>query len=176
VLAETLEPRKNQGNRILMVNRNMWFHKPGLSKPAPIAQRQKLVGTASYGDVAATNYAEDYRASRLADELVDGERCLVFDLAAKTHDVTYDRIVYWVSQARGVAVKADYYTVSGKKFKSARMEHENRLESGDGGARAFISKMVIQDELVAGNRTTLSFSAPDVREIPDRVFSVNLMR
>jgi len=47
VLATSLFPAKDKGNKILLVSGNMWFHRPGLSKPVPISQRQKLVGMAS---------------------------------------------------------------------------------------------------------------------------------
>lgn len=62
-----LSPPKSKGNKLLMTNNNMWFYKPGLSKPIAIAQRQKLIGLASYGDIASTNYAEDYEAALLSD-------------------------------------------------------------------------------------------------------------
>ena len=57
ILAETLAPPKSKGNKILMLLGNMWFYKPGLSKPVPISRRQRLLGNAVYGDIAATNYA-----------------------------------------------------------------------------------------------------------------------
>jgi len=57
VLAETVSPPKLKGRKILMIDRNMWFIKPGLRKPVPISPRQKLMGGASNGDLASTNYS-----------------------------------------------------------------------------------------------------------------------
>lgn len=112
LLAESTAPPKDKGKRLLMVNGNMWFDRPGLSKPVPIAQRQRLLGQAAYGDIAATNYADDYDATLLPDEVVDGESCHVFDLTANSGKATYDRIRYWVSKSRRVGVKAHYFTAS----------------------------------------------------------------
>jgi outer membrane lipoprotein-sorting protein len=174
-LAESLYPSKDKGNKILMVNGNMWFYKPGLSKPVPIARRQKLLGTAAYGDIASTNYDEDYEADPLPDDRVDGESCYVFSLKAKTSKATYDRIKYWIRKRDVVGVKAEYFTVSGKKFKSATMEYQNSVMV-DGNARPFISKIDIRDELMVNGQTILSFTDTQIGRIPDYVFNINLLR
>lgn len=174
ILAENLAPPKDRGNKILMVNGNMWFHKPGLSKAVPISQRQRLMGNAAYGDIAATNYANDYNAALLEEESVNGEACYVFDLKAKDNRAAYDRIKYWISKARVVGIKAEYFTVSGKKFKSATMESANTVRL-DGEVRPFISKITIYDELLSSNVTTLNLTKPTFRKLATYIFDVNLL-
>src|SRR5512143_1126639 len=95
-VAETLEPARFKGSRILQVQRNMWLTKPGLSKPIPISPRQRMSGQASNGDIAATNYAGDYDAVLSGTETLGGEQCYVLDLSAKQNRATYDRVRYWV--------------------------------------------------------------------------------
>ena len=175
IIAQTIAPPKNKGNKILMLKGNMWFYKPDLSKPTPISQRQKLSGNAAYGDIAATNYAEDYEPTALPDEVLNDEDCYVFSLAAKSKKTTYDKITYWVSRKRLVGVKADYDTVSGKKFKSSTMEYNCEVDGEDGKKQAFISKMVIADAITAGNQTTMTFANPVFKEIPSSVFDLNLL-
>jgi outer membrane lipoprotein-sorting protein len=174
ILAENLAPPKDRGNKILMVNGNMWFHKPGLSKAVPISQRQRLMGNAAYGDIAATNYAEDYEATSLEEQSVNGEICYVFDLKAKDNRAAYDRIKYWISNKRVVGVKAEYFTASGKKFKSANMENANTVKI-DGEVRPFISKIIIYDDLLTSNVTTLNLTKPTFRKLGRYVFDVNLL-
>lgn len=168
-----IAPPKSKGQKLLMLDNNMWFHKPGLSKPIPISLRQKLMGQASYGDVASTNYAEDYDATRLPDETVDGVECYVFDLKARNSKTTYDRIVYWVDKKRMVGVKADYYTLSGKRFKSANMQYGSTVTI-NGEARPFISEIAIYEELMSGDVTTLSMTKPKLAPLPDFIFNINL--
>ncbi|ACO79116.1 hypothetical protein AvCA_29490 [Azotobacter vinelandii CA] len=168
-----IAPPKSKGQKLLMLDSNMWFHKPGLSKPIPISLRQKLMGQASYGDVASTNYAEDYDATLLPDETVEGVDCYVFDLKARNSKTTYDRIVYWVDKERLVGVKADYYTLSGKRFKSANMQYGSTV-SINGEARPFISEIAIYEELMSGDVTTLSMSKPKLAPLPDFIFNINL--
>ena len=173
-LATLIAPPKVKGQKVLMVDHNMWFTKPGLTKPVPVSPRQKLVGGASYGDIAATNYADDYEATPLDDEMVNGEGCYVFDLKAITKKATYDRIKYWISKERLVGVKAEYYTVSGKMLKSAVFENENQIELRD-KPHPFISRMIITDALVNTNVTTMTFSKPELVRVPPSTFDLNLL-
>jgi len=173
-LAEFTSPRKVKGRKLLMKDRNMWFIKPGLRKPVPISPRQKLIGGAANGDIASTDYAGDYDAVLLGEEKIDDQLCYLFELTAIDGKVTYDRIHYWVSKDRNVAVKADFYTVSGKLFKSARFEHENWINV-NGEKLPFVSRMIISNALVEDDVTTMTYSAVVVKPIPLAAFNLNLL-
>ena len=99
-LIDTLEPGNLKGQKLLMQDRNMWFAKPGLSKPVPISPRQKLMGDASNGDIAATNYSADYKIVAAEEGKVNNEDCMVLNLQAADKRATYDRIKYWISKKR----------------------------------------------------------------------------
>ncbi len=175
LLAETLSPSRYKGNKILMVTGNMWFYKPGLSKPVPISRRQKLLGEASYGDISSTNYANDYTIEKVSDDLIDNEACWLFELQSNTKENTYDRIRYWVAKEREVGIKAEYFTVSGKRIKIATMDYENTVEN-DGRPSLFISKITIADDIYSGQQTVLDLSEPELKEIPEYYFNVNFLR
>lgn len=173
--ATTLAPAKNKGNQLLMLKGHMWFYRPGLSKPVPISKRQKLMGNAAYGDITSTDYANNYTATLIGEEAIDGELCYRFHLKSLDKNATYDAIDYWVSKRRLVGVKADYFTVSGKRFKTARMDYGNRVVI-DGKSRSFISSTTITDELLTSDVTTLRFGKTHVDSLPDSIFNLNLMR
>lgn len=173
-LAKFVSPARVKGRKLLMLDRNMWFIKPGLRKPVPISPRQKLMGGASYGDIASTNYAGDYAATFIAKEAINGEPCYLFDLVATLKKSTYARIRYWISEGRLVGVKSDFYSVSGKLFKSATFEYDNRIAI-DGAPHLFVSKMTISDALAEENVTTLSYSKIKLKNIPDSTFNLNLL-
>ena len=175
ILSQSLAPPKYKGNKILMIRGNMWFHRPGLSKPVPVSRRQRLLGNAAYGDIAATNYAADYASTLVGEMTVNGEICYVYILQSKEKNTTYDRIKYWISKERLVGIKAEYYTVSKKMFKSAVMEYRNHVTI-DGAQRLFISKMIIYDELLTDDTTTLNFSRPNLQALPDYIFDLNFLR
>jgi hypothetical protein len=111
----------------------------------------------------------------LADDEVKGEVCYVFDLKSKDTKTTYDRIKYWIAKDRVVGVKAEYFTVSGKQFKSSTMEYTHTIEIA-GQARPFISRIVIYDELMSNDITTLVLRHPRLQSLPAYVFDLNILK
>ncbi|MBU1424011.1 MAG: outer membrane lipoprotein-sorting protein [Gammaproteobacteria bacterium] len=173
-VAETQEPIRFKGSKILQVERNMWMTRPGLSKPIPISPRQRMSGQASNGDIAATNYAGDYDAELSGTEAVDGEECYVLSLSAKHKRTTYDKIRYWVSVKRVVGLKAEFFSVSGKLLKTATFKYGNTIE--DQGKRIpFISKMTIRDALIDAE-TTMEFGTVKVKKIRPSEFDLGQMQ
>ena len=173
-LAEFTSPPKVKGRKLLMIDRNMWFVKPGLRKPVPISPRQKLIGGASNGDIASTNYAGDYKVTNASEELVNEESCYLYDLTATNKKATYDRIKYWISKKRLVGVKADFFTVSGKMFKSATFEYDNSIMVQD-RARSFVSKTVITNAVIKEDITTMIYRNVKIKRIPYSAFNLNLL-
>lgn len=170
-LAETREPARFKGSKLLQVDRNMWMSRPGLRKPIPISPRQKLSGQAAQGDIASTNYAIDYQGKLLREDVVNGEACYVLELTAINKFCTYDRITYWVSKQRLVGVKADFISLSGKLLKSATFEYANQI-AHEGKTFPFVSKMTIKDALTPAE-TTLVYSDVHVTELARAEFDVN---
>jgi len=173
-LAEFLEPSNVRGEKMLMLDRNMWFTKPGLSKPVPISPRQKLLGGAANGDIASTNYAGDYKVVHEASDVLNGEACYLFDLEAIDKKATYDRIKYWISKERIIGLKAEFYTVSGKLFKSATFEYENHTNVG-GDVRPLVSRMIITSAVIKEDITTMRYRKIVFRPVPDSTFNLNLL-
>lgn len=173
-LADTLAPANVKGQKLLMQDRNMWFAKPELSKAVPISPRQKLMGTAANGDIASTNYAGDYKITNIEDGQYNDEECVVMDLHAVDSRATYDRIRYWVSKERIVGVKAEFYTVSGKMFKTATFEYKNSVTIND-NQREFISRMTINSAIIKDDITVIKYSKPVLKKVPDAVFNLNLL-
>lgn len=169
-VAETTYPPRASGGRLLQRGRNMWYGRPDLQKPVSISSRQKMMGPAANGDIASTNYRNDYDATLLREDEFGGERVHVLELVARSRFVTYDRIIYWVSQERLVPVKAEFYTVSGKLFKTAVFETANTLEFG-GARHPFVSRMTIRDEIVPDNVSVLEYSGIRAQEFPMGTFS-----
>jgi hypothetical protein len=162
-VADTLEPSRFKGSKLLQVGRNMWLTRPGLSKPIPISPRQRMSGQASNGDIAATNYAKDYEAQLGQQETVDGETCFVLDLKAKHNRATYDKVRYWVSVKRNVGVKAEFYSVSGKLLKTASFDYGNTIQY-EGQRTPFVSRMTIHDALIDAE-TVMEFGTVKVQKV-----------
>ncbi len=167
-LAETLEPLRSKGARMLQVERNMWLTKPGLKKPIPISPRQRLTGQAAIGDIAATNYVRDYTPTLLREEKINGETCYLLELTATSRQATYDKLRYWISASSNLGVQAEFNSLSGKKLKSAVFEYGNRVNV-QGRVIPFVSRMVISDALTDA-KTTLDYSHITVKPIAPSEF------
>ncbi len=175
MVAETLAPPRQKQHKLLLVKNNMWFYKPGLSKPVPVSLRQKLTGQAANGDIASTNYAKDYEILSTSAAEHNGEACTLYELKATSKSVSYARIHYWVSKERHVGLRADYYNASGsKRLKTATMRYENEVEL-EGQHRPFISEMEIADTATSDTVTRLSFSKPKLGKISPRAFNLQAL-
>ncbi|MFH2092237.1 MAG: outer membrane lipoprotein-sorting protein [Pseudomonadota bacterium] len=173
-LAEYQSPANVKGRKLLMKDRNMWFIKPGLSKPVPISPRQKLLGRASNGDIASTNYAGDYTIENFTEKTLGQDRCTVFELKAKNKNLTYDRIRYWVSQTTKTGLKAEFFTLSGKLFKTAVFEYDHKIFL-NGQERPFVSKMTITGAVVETEKTVMAYSRIRLRDIRASAFNLDLL-
>lgn len=173
-LATYQSPSNIKGRKLLMKDRNMWFIKPGLSKPVPISPRQKLLGGASNGDIASTNYAGDYTIENFSEEILGNDPCVVYELKANNKNVTYDRIRYWVSQKTRTGLKAEFFTLSGKMFKTARFEYDHKVAL-NGQERPFVSKMTITGTVVETEKTVMVYSNIRIKDISASAFNLELL-
>jgi hypothetical protein len=173
-LARFTSPANMNDRMVLMVDRNMWFIRSGLKKPVSLSPRQKLLGDAANGDIASTNYVDDYHGVLLGEETVGSEPCYVLDLKAANKNVTYDRIKYWVSKERLVGVQAEFYTLSRKLFKTAAFKYANRIRVNEEEV-PFVSELVIRDAIQKDRVTTMTYGKIKVEPIPDSTFNLNLL-
>lgn len=165
-------PSRNKGEVFLFNDRNMWFFKPSLKKPVAISARQKLTGQAANGDIASTHYARDYTPTLEKSETINGEKIHVLHLKAKSNNLTYDQIRYWISEKSKLAIKAEFLTLQGAVFKSATMEYNNKL-SLNGKSIPFISKLNIQDAKFKENQSSIIYQEPKIQTFSPSVFNVN---
>jgi hypothetical protein len=173
-LATTTFPPRMKRAKLLQVERNMWYGRPDLRKPVSISSRQRMSGQAVNGDIAATNYYGEYTPTLLREEKVGEEDTYVLDLIAKNKWVTYDHIVYWVSKKRLVAVKSEFYTVSGKLLKTATFEHGNTIVY-DNRKIPFVSRIEIHDAINKNNVSILEYTDVKVRKLTAADFHISVL-
>lgn len=114
------EPASAKGQEMLRAGENLWVYMPNLKRALRIASRESFQGgDFNNGDVLRVNYAADYTA-RLVPS--DDAALWALELAARTSEATYDRVKLWMSRAKKLPVKAEYYAASGKLLRSATFE------------------------------------------------------
>ncbi len=169
---EAVAPPKNKGEVFIFNDRNMWFYKPSLKKPVSISPRQKLSGQAANGDIASTHYARDYDPTLEKTETIGGEKFHVLMLKAKTKNLTYDQIRYWISDKTKLAMKCEFLTLQGKPFKIGILEYKNKL-SVQGKSIAFVSQLTISDAKFPENKSVMQYSSPKISAHSNSIFNVN---
>ena len=171
---EALAPPRNKGEIYLFNDRNMWFYKPSLKKPVAISSRQKLTGQAANGDIASTHYARDYSATLEKTEVLNGSKHHVLLLKAKTNNMTYDQIRYWINDRTKLASKAEFLTLQGQVFKVGEMEYQNTIQIS-GKKAPFVSRLTISDAKFKDNKSVIEYLDPHLEDHSAQIFNVNRM-
>jgi hypothetical protein len=159
---------KNRGRKFIINADKTWLIVPNASRPVAITARQRLIGGASFADVARLRLSKDY-ASELRDQTEPcGEPprpCQVLDIRATTKTAPYSTGILWIDE-QGLVRQAVYALASGKAAREARFEYRQ----GDG--QATLSKAVIVD-LLSGEQaltTTLEYLRYRKVSMPDELF------
>lgn len=165
-LTEQTEPERARGRKLLMKDYDIWLYTQNIKKPLRISLEQKLTGEVSNGDIARTNYAEDYDATLISVEKRGANEFYKLDLKAKNKKVTYGRIEYFVSKKDYIPMEATFFALSGKPLKRATFSEFKPIQ---GMSRS--TKMVITDYLQKEKVNTLIFSDHKSEKFDDSLFN-----
>jgi hypothetical protein len=165
-LTNQIEPERARGRKLLMKDYDIWLYTPNIKRPIRISLEQKLTGEVANGDVARTNYAEDYDATILATEKKGADDVYKLELKAKNKKVTYGRIEYIVAKKDYMPIEATFYALSGKPLKSAEFSDFKQIQ---GSSRA--TKMTIRDYLQKAKYSILVFSDHKPQKFDESLFN-----
>lgn len=165
-LTEQTEPERARGRKLLMNDYDIWLYTKNIKKPLRISLEQKLTGEVANGDIARTNYAEDYDATILGVEKRGNNEFYKLELKAKNKKVTYGRIEYYVSKKDFIPMEATFFALSGKPLKRATFSDFKPIQ---GLSRS--TKMVITDYLQKEKVNTLIFSDHRPEKFDDSLFN-----
>jgi hypothetical protein len=172
VIAEATFPPKNKSDTLLFNAQKLWFFKPGLKKPVAFSKRQRLSGIASNGDIAASNYVQDYTAKLTGEDKTLSEPTWVIELTAKTEDATYDRIRYWITKKKHLGIQALILSAQGKPLKKITVKYDNMIKTAKGEI-PFMSKMVIEDVTFPDKKSTMFYETPVAAKLSPAIFNIN---
>lgn len=166
-----LAPARYVGRSLLNIDRDLWIYLPDAGKPVRIPLSQRLTGQVANGDIARIDYAGDYVAVLTGSASVDGTECHVLDLKARTKDVTYEAIRYWVSKELFRPVRAEFYAGTGTLLKTGTFGEWKRL-----GGQTIATQLTLVDAIRKDRRSVLEFSDLKVRDLPDKYFTRAYMK
>ena len=151
---------KQTGRKILTVGDKVWLIVPGASRPVPVSKSQRLMGAASFGDIARLRFADEYEGT-----LRPGDGDFVLDLTAKRKGAAYPAAVLWIGRADGLARRLRLSLASKKEAKEVTF-------TGYGDDRR-LHTMEIRDLLAAGgeNVTSLVFESYEPKALDPAIFT-----
>ena len=160
---------KQKGRKILTVGDRVWLIVPGASHPIPVSKSQRLMGAASFGDIARLRFAAEYEATlRPGEQPVarDGGEtpCRVLDLKAVRAGSAYPTAAMWTGWDDGLVRRLRLALASGKEAKDVLFTAYDE--------KSRIATMEIRDLLVADgkNVTALVFESYEPRALDSGTF------
>ncbi len=160
----------NDGRKALTVGPKMWLIVPGTEHPVPITANQRLMGGASFGDVAQMRFAEDFDAAlRSGTETVGERECRVIDLTAKARNAPYPRAILWLdAEGERLPRKLVLFLPSGREAREVAFTKFRRVRD-----RTVVAEMEIRDLLgpKAATLTRLEYLEIQPARIDDQVFT-----
>ncbi len=151
-LVETKSPERLRGRKLLMKKQELWMFLPTLKKPTRVGFEQRLTGEVSNGDLARTNFADDYKPRFLADDIINQKPCYKLLLTATNKDVAYRKIVYWVEKKSFFPIQVNFYAISGKLLKTGKYSEIKLVLD-----KKRVTQLIIQDALQEKKQSRLNY-------------------
>lgn len=170
-LVRFVAPPRSVGRSLLALGRDLWIYLPDAGKPVRIPFSQRLVGQVANGDIARADYAGDYDVTLIGDEAVGGVACHVLELRARSKEVTYAAVKYWVSKEGRRPVKAEFYAGTGTLLKTGVFANFKEV-----AGRVLATRLTLVDAIRKDRTSVLDYGEITVRELAERYFDKNFMK
>lgn len=160
---------KNNGRKVLSNGDRMWLLVPGSTNPVPITANQRLLGGASFGDVARLRFSEDFTARATGEtETAAGRSCVVLELAAKSPKVSFPRVLLSVDEREKVPCRVRFFLASGKEVRAVTFT-KFRQKAG----KTVVAEMEVRELLGAASRavTRLEYRDYKLARIDSGIFT-----
>ncbi len=167
----TTEPASERGQTMLMRGRDLWIFMPSVSQPIRLSLSQRLTGQVANGDIARANFTGDYNPTLLRVETINDENYYVLELIGVDRSVTYQKVLLWVQQSNYWPYRAEFYSLSDRLLKTSNYEN---FEMVLGQIRP--TRLVMKDALRKDEVSVLDYSAMELRDLPDKVFTKNYLK
>ena len=163
---EFLEPAQYKGMALLMSGDDSWLYLPSIGRATRVSSYQGLTGNVANGDIARLNFLEDYEATGVVADILDGRDTYRVVLNARRPGVTYRRVALWVERETFRPLRAEFFTVSGRLLKTGEYDDYREVL---GATRP--TRLTLQDATEGGRRSIMEFRNFEKKDLPDRMFT-----
>lgn len=166
-LIKTLEPIRDRGRNLLMLDENMWVYIPNLKRAVRVALSQKLTGEAANGDISRMRWSGDYDVTIKSE--TDHE--IELSLKAKKKGLTYEALSVFIERKSYRPIRALLFSVSGKLMKKT-----SYLDYKSMAGKERPSRMVIVDALMNDRTSTIIIESMETQKFPETLFNQNALK
>lgn len=167
-LVEFLYPPKEDGLRILSKQDIAWMYLPSVEKIMRLSGKTSVAGSDFiYQDILRVRWDEDYNAVSIKEE---GNK-YILELRAKSKDVAYKKIVYFVDKKTLLPLEAHFYVLEDRLLKTLTYK-EPKLIKG----RLIPTILIMQNAFTEDYKTILKMEDVDFKPISDRVFTQEYLK
>jgi len=169
---EYLSPAREAGTKMLKLENQLWIYSPSTDRTIQISGhllRQSVMDSdLSYEDMMDNRKLTDiYSAKLIGEEVLEGRKTYVLELAAKVEDAAYHRRKMWIDTERYVPLREDLYAKSGKLLKRTTLSDVQKIQG-----RWFPLTIVFKDMLKQGDGTEFRMTKVQFdQEIPEYLFT-----
>jgi hypothetical protein len=168
-LIELLD-KKKEGQKILIIDTQMWIKMPRSKRVIRVTPMQRLTGQAHFSDLARIQFDKSYETIGINYAAYNNEPAVFLNLKAKKNNETYYTVDLIINAQSAYPLKADFYLRSGKKFKSI-----NFLEPEVIHGRTVNTRYIITDDTITGQSTEVAVSNIELVNVPDSLFSISYL-
>lgn len=144
-------PARDKGQAYLRNGEDTWLYMPNCNKTLRLPPRQSFGGgDFNNHDVLSVRIAQDYYAKCLGEENIEGIPAYKLELTAKTKEVVYAQVVYWVAKEGFCPLQRDFYVLSGKHFKTLYFSDRDRVAGRP-------QRMTMEDVLEKDKKTIMIY-------------------
>lgn len=167
-------PEVEKGNGYLKQDDNFWMYRRNTRTFQHINRDESIAGTnAKGGDFENKKLTELYEptldeAGReiIAETMLGKIPVYQFELTAKTEDVSYPKVIFWVRKDNFLPLKTEGYSLSGTLMESAYYLKYTRID----GKYMWVKTMIV-DEFEKGNKAVVEIENISLQKIDDYVFT-----
>lgn len=162
-----MKPDAKRGQGYLQVDENVWFYDPESRKFEKSTIKENIQESdAQNSDIKMNTLSKDYAVVRSRESKLGDFDVYILDLAANNKDVSYDKIKVWIRKDKTIILKEEDYSVNERLMRTILFPNYVTVDG-----KYTPSKVLIIDELNAGEKTQLTMKDPSVSPIPDYVFT-----
>lgn len=171
-------PRKDAGNRFLLIKDNIWHYQPDIQKVIKISPSMMLdswMGSDFTNDdiVNESNIVNEYKHELLGSEEVNGYSCYKVKLTPKEETaIVWGKILYYARKKDCLPVKEEFYNQHGKLKKVMTCSDFQKMDDRVIPVRYKMRTIGDEDQYTLMIYKKINFNV----SIPDKIFTMQYLK